>query len=319
MDKLTILTQPVGIKLYSKRLKIFLITIKNTILKKKNYRPKNFGGPISVVKSLTNGLRKLNINFNYNPKLQRNISDTVIVLSGIDALRQAIELKQKGKIKKLLAGPNLVVSPADFNFLITKKEIDLYLVNSDWTCKMYTQIAPSLSNHCSIWPSGVDTNYWKPYSAKKPHNILFYIKSVPLKLVVDYKKKIESFGYNIITIKYDNYTSDQYFKALSSYKLAIFFSQSESQGLALAESWSMNVPTLVWESHYKFKNKYETSPAPYLSEETGAFFDDLESFTDAFLKWEKKLLKFSPREWTEKNMSDEISAKKLLSLIRKIK
>ena len=53
--------------------------------------------------------------------------------------------------------------------------------------------------------------------------------------------------------------------------LAVFLSSSESQGIALAEAWSMNVPTFVWNPKPKELNgRYFPSvdSAPYLTPET---------------------------------------------------
>lgn len=87
-------------------------------------------GPSAVLRSLMNGLKGEGVDFNYNPKNGKDVGGVVIVLSHIEALREAIELKRSGKIKKLLAGPNLVNLPSDNLELVTHPLIDYYLVNS---------------------------------------------------------------------------------------------------------------------------------------------------------------------------------------------
>jgi hypothetical protein len=96
--------------------------------------------------------------------------------------------------------------------------------------------------------------------------------------------------------------------------LLIGISFSESQGLAWAEAWSTNVPTFLYKSN---QNIYEgrifkCSSAPYLSEKTGAFFEDLSEFKLLMNLWVNDLVNFEPREWVIENMSDNICATKLL-------
>ena len=53
--------------------------------------------------------------------------------------------------------------------------------------------------------------------------------------------------------------------------MAVFMSRSESQGLALAEAWAMDVPTLVWQSPPGEPGSVFSlsDPAPYLTSDTG--------------------------------------------------
>jgi hypothetical protein len=90
----------------------------------------------------------------------------------------------------------------------------------------------------------------------------------------------------------------------------------ESQGLAWAEAWSADVPTLIWRNieNSNRGRSYVTSTAPYLSINTGLFFDDFENFKIIFAKWESKKDEFRPREWVLENMSDEVCARLICQL-----
>ena len=64
---------------------------------------------------------------------------------------------------------------------------------------------------------------------------------------------------------------------------SIFFSMSESQGLALVESWAAGCPTLVYYNDMvEYKNypirKCET--APYLTKYTGKYFYGYKDFEE---------------------------------------
>ena len=53
--------------------------------------------------------------------------------------------------------------------------------------------------------------------------------------------------------------------------MAVFISRSESQGLALAEAWAMDVPTLVWQGPPGDGGSLFnlSDPSPYLTSHTG--------------------------------------------------
>jgi hypothetical protein len=55
----------------------------------------------------------------------------------------------------------------------------------------------------------------------------------------------------------------------------IYFSSTESQGIAMQEAWSYDVPTLVYSQPYYFiKNKrFNASSSPYLTKYCGFFLE----------------------------------------------
>jgi glycosyltransferase involved in cell wall biosynthesis len=327
MKKITILTESIKNNLVEQIYKE-LIIIKRKLLRKTN-PPSNrkiiiSTGPDTVLKSLINGFNRLNVKYNLNPKKTQQMGDTVVVLSNIEALRQAIELKKNKKINKLLAGPNLVVLPSENKDLICSRYIDTYLVNSEWTKKMYIKDASELKNRIVIWPAGVDANCWKPGKKKKEY-VLVYIKSAPKNIVKNVINLLKKNNLMVKIIRYGEYKPDKYLRFLQKSKFAVFFSGSESQGIALFEAWSCNVPTLVWNkgdiiiSLFEKEKSVPASSAPYLTEKTGLFFKNTSEFKTALEKFRKKIEKyfFQPREYILQNFTDKLSAKNLLDIMQK--
>ena len=325
MEKITILTKPIKNNFVEKIYRE-LIIIKRKLLRKPNRKVTFSSGPDAVLKSLINGFNRLNVKYNLNPKKIKEIGKTVIVLSNIEVLKQAIELKKNKKIKKLLAGPNLVILPSENKDLICSKYIDTYLVNSEWTKEMYIKDAPELKNKIVIWPAGVDTDYWEPGKEKKDY-VLVYIKSAAKKIVKNAINLLKENNFTIKIIRYRKYKPDEYLRFLQKSKFAVFFSGSESQGIALFEAWSCNVPTLVWNKGYVVislseKEKGERVPAssaPYLTEKTGLFFKNISEFKTVLEKFRKKFEKefFQPRNYIINNYTDILSAKILLKIFQK--
>lgn len=315
---LTVLTDPVPYGLYFpiEMTKRIVRRARNIIKPPLPFMRSSYRGHFAVTRSLVEGLRKINANANYNPNKLAEIGDTVIVLSGLPALRQAIQLKRRGRIKKLLAGPNILVFPSSHQGIISAPEVDLCITPCEYTNRMYTKDCPALSGRCVAWPAGVDTEYWKPDPGVKRDWILIFEKqhTGPIGSVKDYKRWLESQGYKVQIIQYGHFSHQQYLQALRQALLMVGFVRSESQGVAWAEAWSTDVPTLIWRNpeDYSYQGKtYASSTAPYLTSETGLFFDDLEHFKTVFSQWTAKQNSYQPRCWVMKNMSDEVCAQRL--------
>ena len=271
-----------------------------------------YKGHFAVTRSLVEGFNKINVNFNYNPRFPSHLGDTVIVLAGVKTLRQAIEFKKSGKIKKLFAGPNIVTFASDNNYLIASPEIDCYILNCKWALNLYINDCPSLKKRTFIWPAGVDTNYWRPNLSVDSNYILIYEKQMkgavgPISPYVNYLKQK---GWKVKVLQYGTFSHSQYLSSLQISCLMIGFVLDESQGIAWAESWAANVPTLIWRNtitQYRGRT-YKASTAPYLCKENGLFFNDLKDFKVQFNYWESHQKIFSPRSWVLRNMSDEVCA-----------
>lgn len=278
-----------------------------------------YTGHPGVTRSLVEGLRKVGANFNYNPACIEHVGETVVVLADRGALEQAINWKKEGKISRLLAGPNLVVLPSDAPELITAPEIDVYLVNSEWTYRAYLDDAPVLKENGHIWAAGVDTKFWRPsHHIVSNRRILIYQKNAPEGVMTGCRRVIEHAEFKTVTLKYGEYSAVDFLEKLRECEAAVFLSPSESQGIALAEAWAVDVPTMVWNpGWFTYDGKrLKCSSAPYLTRETGLFFNRLEDFKNVFIEWQKNKDDFSPRKWVINNMTDDICAMKLLKLAK---
>lgn len=120
-------------------------------------------------------------------------------------------------------------------------------------------------------------------------------------------------GWEIREIHYGHYSLEQFRDELRTCELAVFLSDWESQGIALAEAWSCDVPTLAWTSdkHYPLKHV-----APYLSEATGQMFEGREDL-QALLAGAWRTDHLQPRKWVLENMSLERSAEILVEHFRR--
>lgn len=296
-SKLTVLTSPVG------------------------HGNNSYGGHYAVTRSIVEGLKKVGANFNYNPSRIEELGDVVFVPGGIQALEQAVQLRRQGRIKKLIAGPNLVMRTHEYNHLIVSPEVDVYVSPSAWPMQGLIQDDQSLEGRSQIWYAGVDTNFWSPMEDQKKDlkRVLVYWKTESEFFCESIEKKLRKYGFSPKRIKYGNYNAAQFKKELSKCSFAVFISKSESQGLALAEAWAMDVPTLVWDPQEPLdtagKLWENVSSCPYMNMCVGSSWKTIEEFEALLAPSKEVVMNCSPRSWVLRNMSDDVSARLLLSII----
>jgi len=311
MSKITLLTLSPD----SSFLKRFYLWFKKYI--KNHIFP--YGGPQAVLESLIRGFNILNINYQLNPKT-KDILDIVCVISGVDTLRWAIKAKKQGKIKKIIAGPNIIITPEDADGVLLNEAIDLVIVPSQWVKDFYASFKPGFDKKIRVWPAGVKVC---PESKQERKGCLIYKKSVNEKLfkfVIQYLKS-QNIDYKII--KYGKYKKEKYFELLNKVRFAIFLSGSESQGLALQEAWMRDVPTLAWNKGYfecKKMNKkiFGNVSTPYLTKECGMFFKDKGHFKNKYNLFVNNLFNFKPRKYSLENFTDKITSGNYLKIVNEL-
>ncbi len=209
------------------------------------------GGPRVVAENLLKELdmrRDIHwdLSFREIPR-DKKISIVWVVNDG-DDLHWAIANKEKIGAKELWAGPNLVVVPQESGGILNSPRIDGVIVPCEWVKEVYERESSDLAGKIQVWPVGIDTEFWYPSKMqnKESGNILVYNKGQD-DLCMKLMPVLKRHG-RVNVIKYDEYTPRKYKQALDDAAFMIWLSKAESQGLALLEASSMNVPVLVWDS-----------------------------------------------------------------------
>lgn len=281
------------------------------------------GGHVGVNRSIQRGCELTGIQYNWNPQDQNEIYPTVVVLAGEGYVRSAINLKQKGIIKKLLVGPNIFVRSCEGGGIMGHPAVDVCLVPSDWVRIAYEQDNPALIGRIAVWPVGVDVEHWSPSGQMQceKKNVIVYWKTESEFFIQQIARCLQSCGWNSIIVRYGYYNQQRYKELLDHAVFAVFVSISESQGLALAESWSMNIPTIVWDQQYLAAHGREyhiVSSCPYLSKATGVRWKTMSEFEDILKNMQNLLLQYSPRAWILEHMTDEKAICNLMKIIDRI-
>jgi len=311
MNKITILTISQGFSFLKRFYLWFREYIKNHFF---HYR-----GPSAVLESLIRGFGILNIDYQLNPEI-KDISDIVCVISGVDALKWAIKAKKQGQIKKIIAGPNIVITPEDAGGILLDEAIDLIIVPSQWVKDFYASFKSGFDEKIKVWAAGVEIC---PESNEKRKGCLVYKKDVDEKLFSSIIKYLKSKNIDYEIIKYGRYKKEKYFRMLNKIKFMVYLQEVESQGIALLEAWMRNIPALVWnQGHFEYKKVakkvFGNISAPYLTKECGMFFKDFNDFEEKLPIFLDGINQFKSREYVINNFSDEVVAKNYLKIIKEL-
>lgn len=180
---------------------------------------------------------------------------------------------------------------------------------SQWNLDISKALFPNTNGYCLPFP--VDVNSFVPAS-KIGKPILYFKKrdQALLKQVVSHLKDFILFNYEA------GYSEDQYKRSISQAPFAIWLGCHESQGFALQECLSADVPILVIDvnslcdevskngiSYFnKSFNKYKATSAQYFDQRCG-IKTSVENWKRDFDVFMSKINKYSPREYVLENLA----------------
>lgn len=288
-------------------------------------------GPKVVIDNLIDELKTkpdLFFEISYRQIPKNKSIDIMWVITNRFDLKWAVKNKKKINAKEIWAGPNQTVMPQEFKSIIASPKIDKIIIPSDWVKKLYILHNSKLKRKIELWPISTDTVYWSPSNKKKKcrNNILLYNKNQD-ELCSKLLPLLNTYS-SVEVIKYGDYTKEKYKKALDNSDFMVWVSKSESQGIALLEALSMDVPVLAWDSglfEYYSKNLKQTfksdkaSSSPYFSDICGIKFkseNDFKNKLKVFISL-KQASKFAPRKYVI-NLNKKIK-ETLTSLLKNVK
>jgi len=283
-----------------------------------------YPGHYGVTRSVVEGLQAIGADFNFNPVSFANLA-RVVYAPANEALRQTIELKRRGAIDFLVAGPVNAWFADECGGVMLAPELDLAIVASEWMLDFYGD-TPDLARKSRVCPCGVDAEFWKPTGAPRQRTCVVYWKSGDERFCEQVESIVRLAGLESVRVRsrpgeHHLFTPPELRAALDRAVLSVFLSTFESQGLALAEAWSMNVPTVVWdpqgEVEWQGRRFKSQSSAPYLTPSTGIAVRDIDGLDGAIRQALATLDNFQPRGWVLEHMTDAVCARRLYELVVK--
>ena len=261
-----------------------------------------FGGPRSVLESLVIGAKRNNWRVRLNPIRPSADRGVSINLSRVEDILRLSELFNQGVLNKYLIGPNIDLKSIENNRILGKCFYSTVLIPSKWTEDIFNSWEPSSHLRTSLWPAGVDEEFWKPKRGKRKYYLVYKKGNID----PDFERDVATIlsqSSQIKTLVYGRHSRRQYRKKLKSAKAVIWLGTTETQGLALCEAWAMDTPTFVLERNLReiLGSTWKSSSAPYLTPKTGSFFSSIHELRSLLEAKNQPI--YSPREWVLENQT----------------
>ncbi len=226
---------------------------------------------------------------------------------------------------KFLFGPHFSIYPDVNKLNLINSNNSVYIQPSPWVIKFWESFKETPPNlNINPLPFGVDTNKFYNNFNIKENIFIYYKRRHPdeLNFIINFLQN------NNINHKIFSYTSgyseQEYIDYLKTCKFGIWLDASESQGFALEEALSLNIPLLVWnvkllsqEYGSDYPEVFATS-IPYWDERCGEVFYNSYEFEESYNKFINNLNNYKPREYIIENLSMEVCENKLINLINSI-
>jgi hypothetical protein len=258
-------------------------------------------GPGEVFKYVLMGFKELGVNYKLNEKgdinwfIQRN---------------RALDTEPITSFPNLFIGPNIVDIPPYCPALMDYNNYVTSIVPSPWVKSLHTKWLPE--NKVTVWPAGIDYNRWCESKQPIEQEFMIYFKNrsrADLALVTSF---LDSKKIKYIIVEYGTFNQDQFFDKISKSRYGLVIDGTETQGMAIAEMMSCNLPLLVWDVK-KTNDPFPPTSIPYFDETCGeVFYDilDMPVTLDKFLQGS-----YEPREYILKNCNYITQAKKILEIL----
>ncbi len=289
---------------------------RNPITRIRNRRQIN--GPSVLLKNALLGLKEIGVVVLKNPDLSFPDSAPYWIPSGDLSTLSKREIDTLSETN-LTLGPNIDwFNAGNVNVISQLKQVKI-LVPHYWIISTIEKILPQ-NCRVLVWYSGIDMFFWQN-KERDPRllKVLIYIKNVnDLENRRCAESYLQSRQIDYEVLEYGSYSQSQFKKTLNRVTAAIWIGGTESQGLALLECWSMDVPTLVLKNmSWRSPNNqiYPASSAPYMTETAGLLSKSDKFCKEDFEDFFSKLKHFSPRESVQESFNLANRATHLFELL----
>jgi hypothetical protein len=268
-------------------------------------------GPQKVISNLLSGLKLIHEPYICNP-LDLETDDPAICLNDHLILNSDL-------IEHLVIGPNICVLPID-NPVVLSQQYKKTIVPSGWVYNKYKRyISESM---LEVWPVGIDAHSFPRVeeSFEPLFDCLIYFKRRTQEELDKVKTLLNSLDQKWTVIEYGNYSEEEFKKVIKNSRYCFSLNGTESQGIAIQEIMSSNLPIFVWDiDSWKDRGEEHECPAtsvPYWSKMCGEKTSDEKRVVDKFSFFLDNLEEYSPRKFITENLSLEKQAEELANILK---
>ena len=270
------------------------------------------GGHQDLVDSFIKGAQYFpDVELFVNPRCEDARGSIAYVPCSWRVLRDVIAMKRRGMVEKLIAGPMIChEGPSEHEWIIADDVIDCYLLASRWVADAYLsecRVAGRVLKNLNVWAAGVDEKIWSPLDMKEggaAHRALLYVKGEGAEMSIQAAQIMKELGIETKMLRYGSYVPEDYKRLLKWCDFVVVMGGSETQGLSLTQAWSMNRPTLVYESESVIARGRDA--APYITPQTGMKWHNVEELREGLAALRNVL----------ENQTNEAAFRQFLSIVK---
>jgi len=225
---------------------------------------------------------------------------------------------------KFVFGPHFSVFPQEKVLPILDSETVVYIQPSQWCIDSWNEFPICKTLKMASIPFGVDTDLFHDVLPSKLRTKVFiYFKTRRPEELMLIENLLRSQDIDYTIFNYDTrYDEQDYIRFLQRAKYGIWLGRHESQGFALEEALSCNIPLFVWDvntMNQEYGQNYPECPAttiPYFDKRCGKAIKNPDNILNDFQSFLKDIENFSPRQYVLDNLSYDACSKKWITLIQ---
>ena len=207
----------------------------------------------------------------------------------------------------------------------------VYNFLSDWVVQFVKEQGTVGVNTCTL-PFAVDIERFKrDEPSEYKYDCFIYEKHRDIKIFQDIRAYVEKLGLNYKVFNtHSKYEEEDYLETLKHVRFGIWLDSHESQGFALEEALSCNVPLVVLDARSMFDERNEKGEVAYAAEQgkykmlatTCPYWDERCGFKDPsidilktnILRMMKEYSSFNPREFVLEVLSPKACMNRFLQI-----
>lgn len=291
--------------------------------------PRRVMGLERVFLNLVAGLDRLGVSYRVNDyeHLQRHPGEVACVIG------KPRVLDRMPRDTPIVFGPAVHNHPVDAPTLFADHRILGVLVLCEWARQMFAIHWPGKVH---TWPVGIDTDRWMPTEeVAKDIDVLVYVKirCQPARDNAAVRdpvlETLRASGVRVATITYGHYREEHFHALLKRSRSMVFLCEHETQGIALQQALSCDVPVFAWDfggvwqdpDYYPHRVSFgPVTSVPYWDARCGMKFVDAAGFRDGFSTFWSHVADgdFSPRRFILDNLTLEARARAYVDLVGKL-
>jgi hypothetical protein len=153
------------------------------------------------------------------------------------------------KAKRLIFGPHNFIFPEPPWTQVKIEDTRVsYNCLSEWNKKVYQTLGGVSDFELVCLPYPVDTTEFTPKGIEaKTHDCFLYTKLRSTDDILYAMKTLDQLGLSYKVIRYGSYTEPEYKDTLDTCRFGVWVGRHESQGFALQEALSCDIPLVVWD------------------------------------------------------------------------